>query len=332
MGFEEIKPAEHVMASVSSTINLGRPVSDYVGPRRFSYSASGTLQACQRKYYLKYVLNLPKDPDVTEDYKALVVGKVYHYMLETSRHQRRDYSVQELAKIVKECDLEPEEIHRINAYVLAYFTLREGSGLICIACEVEVGDTNFVGYVDFILMDKNGRWWIADLKTSGMPLADTIARLAQDPQLNLYSFFVPQIAAKLKLRKEDFAGAVYSAVSKTRIAVKVNESLAAYAARVGVICTEVDIPKELLQPQAEMDKLLRLKAVSDGMKEIMDIEKTECNRGSCVNYNKLCEYFSHCHAGHTATEAKELAKTYTNKNSTDRTLPAVATDSLDLLF
>ena len=330
MSFEEVTKDT---AKVEKVPRSDAPVHDPSKPRRFSYSASSMLQSCERKYFLKYVMDMPKDEDVTEDATALVFGKCYHWALETSQHLRGNYSVEVLQKHCKEQGLEMVDFYKVAACVEAYFRLREKSGLHAIGLEDEVGDESIVGYVDCVLADRNNRWWIVDLKTSGMVMESLFPRLAMDPQLNLYAAYKDQLAKKLGLRPVDFAGIRYCVVAKGRTAPKAGEALAAYVARATPECYDVEIPEISLDPRAALDKMMRLKQQSDMMKEKFCIKQTECNRSNCLQWNRSCEWWSNCHQGHTFTECQEMVKVFTTSTMIDRTHPEVARQTdIDLLF
>jgi len=332
MSFEEITDGSAKAAKLLIPKDDRAP-SSYTGPRRFSYSASQMLQSCERKYFLKYVLDMPKDSDVEEDANALIWGKAYHWALETAQHARDNYRAESLLTHCKEQGLEQADFFRIAASVNAYFNLREKSYLHCIACEIEIGDENFVGYIDLILGDASGFWWITDMKTSSIISDNTFSKLTEDSQLNTYANFAQQVATKLGLKIENFAGVRYNVVSKTRTTPKPGETIAAFIGRTNVECHEAVIPVAALKPVETYEKILRLKKRSDEMKVHMDITKTEQNRGNCLQWSRMCEWASQCSfSGMTATESLQNIKVFTGTSMIDQTLPAIVKDDTDLLF
>ena len=180
-------------------LGASEPTKQEVGPRRLSHSSSGVLLGCERRYWHK-VNETSYDPDYDDDRKALRIGKGFHLVLEHCNHKRKAFNGKIFSAAMREEGIDdPQERGLIIAMCLSYFKLHERSGLKVEVCEIEVGDTHVIGYVDAVMSDPNGCWWIVDLKTAARLSQDLLSRLARDPQLNLYSYYLGDIARELGL-------------------------------------------------------------------------------------------------------------------------------------
>lgn len=291
---------------------------------KFSYSAGNMASKCKRKWYLKYIAKAAFDADVQDDALALKEGKALHEVLEFSLRDAANYKEEYLTQAVRNQELNQESMYRVYACLFSYYRLHAPSCLTVVGTEVEVGDENYVGYVDSVMADRNGNWWIEDSKSSGMVMETLFARLAQDTQLNLYAYYAPQVAEKLGLSMNKFAGVRYRVVQKPRIVPRAGEPLKDYARRADCKAYDVEIPRHLLNPQVAYDQHMALRSEMVGL-----TEETACpNRQACIDYNRPCEYWSHCHNGKTHSECKESVRVFTFATMTDRT---IANSDVDLL-
>jgi hypothetical protein len=284
---------------------------------RFSYSGGNMAMKCQRKWYLKYIMKVEVDSDSQDDALALREGKALHTVLEFSNRDARGYKEEYLIAAAKEQSLDNESFYKVYACLYSYYRLHAPSGLSVAGTEVEVGDDNYVGYIDSVMVDRNGYWWMEDTKSSGMVMETLFARLEEDQQLNLYAFYAPQVAEKLKLDLSKFAGARYRVVQKPRLVPKNNEPLKDFAKRADAKAYDVEIPVSAMNPVAAYQLHMKLRATMLGLKD----EDICPNRQACIDYNRPCEYWSHCHKGKTFTECKSGVKVFTYATMTDRTIP-----------
>jgi PD-(D/E)XK nuclease superfamily len=287
---------------------------------RLSYSGGNLAMKCHRKWYLKYVLKVSVDADSQDDALALREGKAMHTVLEYSYRDASNYKEEYLITAARENNLDDASLYKVYACLYSYYRLHAPSGLRVAGTEVEVGDETYVGYIDSIMVDKNGYWWMEDTKSSGMVMETIFSRLEEDQQLNLYAFYAPQVAEKLKLSLHKFAGARYRVVQKPRIVPRVNEPLKDFARRADAKAYDVEIPVTAMNPAKAYQLHMQLRG------SLLNLtEETACpNRQSCIDYNRPCEYWSHCHKGKTFTECKDGVKVFTYATMTDRT---IATDA-----
>lgn len=302
--------------------------------RRFSNSAADVLQTCNYKYLLQYIKQVPIDEDACEDTTALRIGSAHHACLEWSNHDATKFTMQMFDDACKEQELDQESAYIVMAMVQSYFPVREKSKLKVIACEVEVGNEWFVGYIDMVLSDCNGWWYIGDLKTASSVKETLFAKLAANKQLNLYAHFADQVAEKLKLDPKMFAGVRYNVCVKPSIVIKAGESALAYGNRVHSNVYEVFIPASLLHPEATFKEIETMYKVAHSLTE----ENACRNRESCLDFFRPCNFWQHCHPA-MYTKCMELVKisAYLNTKGVltntmvDQTLPPLV-DEGDLLL
>lgn len=282
--------------------------------KKISYSAMSMLRKCRRKAYLKYKLHVPKDPDYTDDAVALRFGSAFHKVCELTKHEKSLFTMDIFNTACKEQNLELEDVFKVYACLMSYYKLHTVSRLRCIGLEMEVSNDDIVGYIDAILLDSNGFWWICDLKTSGMLVQSLFARLHRDPQLNLYANFAGQVALKYGLATEKFAGVRYRVVTKPKHVPKTGESFDAYSLRAAPEMYDVEVNAGELDYTEAFEDLMQAKVEMDSLSS----ETAICNRQSCIDYNRPCEYWSRCH-GKTFTECRDSVKVFTLSNINDRT-------------
>jgi hypothetical protein len=282
--------------------------------KKISYSGMSMLRKCRRKAYLRYKLRVERDADLEDDALALRFGSAFHKVCELTQHEKTRYTQQILNECCKAESLEYEEVAKVYACLMSYYRLHTASRLRCIGLEMEVSNEFILGYIDAILVDTNGFWWICDLKTSGMIMESLFARLHRDPQLNLYANFAGQVAQKFNLDTSKFSGVRYRVVSKPRSAPKIGESLDAYSLRAAPEMYDVEVNAAELDYVEAFEDLMQAKQELDSL----SLETAQCNRSACLEYNRPCEYWSQCH-GKTYTECKESVRVFTLKNIVDRT-------------
>lgn len=271
---------------------------------RLSYSSSTLLKNCSQKYFYHKVVGVAKDPDSSENEDAFNVGKCFHFVLEENGHTE-DRLEELLDKGCKAFEVDSEKA-MIHAMLLRYLQAHKKSGLTPVKCEFYIENKIFIGYIDVILTDDQGYWWIADLKTASRFSEITTARLTDDPQLNLYCSFADMLAKALNLDINKFMGARYRVTTKSSLTQKASESYNEFVIRTAnnVKSYDIIIPKELMSPKETYKEFKKLHAKT--MKLRSGKLKPEKNRSYCDSYFKPCEYWSQCHGGNTFTKCKEL--------------------------
>lgn len=260
---------------------------------RLSYSSGEVVANCSQKYFHKKIASTPFDPDYRDDYDAFNIGKAFHLVQEKLRHSGNpDRKLVLRACKVNKCE---ESTALVHAMCLKYSKLHKKIGLECVATEFEISNEKFVGFVDVVLKDKKGNWWVVDLKTASRIMPSKIARLSSDVQLNLYSYFYKEIATMFKLNPEKFKGARYRVTTKSDISQARGEGYVDFVKRIytRVNSYEVVVPREVMT----LDKTFKmhLKNHDLTMKLRDGRVKPKPNYGYCDSYFKPCEYWSQCH-------------------------------------
>ena len=269
-----------------------------------SHSSCNLINSCERKYYYKKISQVA--PDVEQEQRHFILGKVFHLALENILHKQEEFSEEILAEAAREEGLEnPSDIAMIEAMIIKYLLLHSKSELDVVVCEIAVGDEDTIGYVDAIMQDKNGFWYITDLKTAGRFDDNLMARLMKDQQLNLYAYFIDQIAYTLDLELEKFAGCLYRVTTKATIKWNKRETRKEYIERVydRIESYSIFIPKEILNPKAAYETVIKAQKRATVLSSSEETEAKQCFN-SCFDYFRPCDFFSQCY-GYKHYEGQE---------------------------
>jgi hypothetical protein len=256
-----------------------------------------TLQSCEQKYSYYKIFNTPNDPDYVES-DALGLGKAFHQVLERTLHQ--DYNDILILEAMNEHNVDPSEKELLTVMLKKYVEFRKASGIKVIKCELPLGTSSYLGFIDYIAVQGN-RWFIGDLKTAGRHDENILSQLPLDPQLNLYAHFAEDLyIAVPSLVGKQFAGCLYTQTIKSKATTSSGLDK-------GVKVIETFVPVESMNP----DLLWSLfNEVHNRAIELHAGEAPRKNLSSCFNYYSPCQYFSHCH-GKTFTDNKTKVKVTT---------------------
>lgn len=295
---------------------------------RISYSSSNTYQGCKRKFYYEKVVKVDHDPDFVDNSKALRIGKCFHQILEHCNH---DFNL--ITKDVVNQALEdnrvddPTEQGLVLGMAKKYSVLHRKSELKIAGLEIEIGDrVNYIGFVDAVMVDGLGNWWIVDLKTAGKLNNSLLSRLSKDPQLNIYSYYIEQIAEACKVDIEKFAGVRYRVTTKATIKRSMKETMGAFVQRIfdRVESFDIGIPASDLTPQKTYDYFMQMLKGMRALKQIPE-EEIPQNFTYCESYFKPCPYWSNCY-GRTFSQAGTKYVIYDSES-----IPSLNFDELDIL-
>lgn len=272
------------------------------GKTGLSPSSFNLFQTCQRRYWHYKVNQTDIDPDSRRDSTALNVGKALHQCLEDTEHKLKGLT---LAKVEQVCgDYEVDDYAcMIFAMLSKYKSIHDKAGLEALYCEVAVETESFIGYIDVILIDSEGKWWIGDVKTAASFTDSLIPTLPHHPQLNLYASNYEHVAASLSLDPKKFQGCRYRLVTKSRLKRKDGESNGEFIGRLlkSVRAFDFPLPKETMSPGIIAGAH---KEINRHIQKYKAIKYYIPNYSQCLQYYKPCEYFSQCH-GCTFTEMKD---------------------------
>lgn len=264
-----------------------------------SYSSSSLLINCEERYAHYKIKKTPIDSDASRDTSAFSLGSAFHKVLEDTMHTRLD-----IDKNVTEACREHKVMEKslVKAMVEVYLDMHELSGLECVFCEMEIKDQYLIGYIDAVLKDITGKWWITDLKTASRFSTDNANRLPRDTQLNLYAHFAPRVAEALDLDLDKFSGVRYRTTTKAKLKQKKTESTEEYVERLksGITSYDISIPKENMDVEGTWERHI---SNFNRAKELFEGATPKRNLTYCSSYFRPCEYWSQCH-GVNFTEPK----------------------------
>ena len=132
---------------------------------RLSYSSGTLLNNCETKYVHYKVKKTPIDIDADDSTEAFNIGKAFHGVLEDTLHEITEDTTKLVEAACKKYDCEGKEA-LVEAMCRKYYQLNELTALQAIHCEYEIKTDVFIGYIDVVMTDKMGNWWIVDLKTA----------------------------------------------------------------------------------------------------------------------------------------------------------------------
>lgn len=271
-----------------------------------SYSSANLLRSCARKYYHHKVAKTPLDSDYDDDSEALVIGKSLHFILESTKHSKPEKIDEFLKLCTDNFKLSEDNYALVHAMTLKYLRLHKASGLECVSVEDRISNEYLTGFVDAILRDKKGNWVLMDLKTASTLNQTLVARLPNDTQLNLYSYFAPELAKRHKLDLKKFKGCHYRVITKSKAAPRAGEDRLKFTARILELIKGYDIfiPIEKMNPEKFMGEHRRL---WDESMLIRDSNEACQNFTACESFYRPCQFFSQCH-GKNFSELKEALK------------------------
>lgn len=283
---------------------------------RLSYSSSTLLQGCRRKFWHRKINKTGSDPDYEDNTTALRIGKAFHQVLENCNHESFKLNKAIIEGAFEDNDIGTEtEKGLILGMAKKYFVLHGVQGLKVVGCELEVGDEDIIGYVDAVMEDVSGAWYIVDLKTAARLNGSLMSRLSKDPQLNIYSYYAPLVAKTLSLDLDLFAGTRYRVTTKASIKKNAKESFKEFIGRIfdRVESYDIFIPKGELIPEETYNQFMKMLWEIEELKELPEGEVSQ-NFQNCETYFKPCQYWSRCY-GKTFTEAAKVHELFDTSNA-----------------
>ena len=283
-------------------------MSDKLEHKGLSPSSLQLFMGCNRRYFYKKVAKIPNDPDAPEDQESFSVGKAFHRVLELHNHSLTGVTYERVREICQEFVFEDLErvLPMIFAMLKTYDDMHKKSGVEVVACELALETDTFYGITDVILKDKDGYWYIGDMKTAASLRPDLVPGLPRHTQLNLYVAHKHLIAEKLGLDVGKFAGCRLRLTTKAKIKQGKTETLAQYVNRLcGVIKTyDFIVPKELLDPEEIGFMHARAWDYIEKHRHEINPKHFPQNPGNCTSYFKPCEFWSQCHKRNFTEELK----------------------------
>jgi hypothetical protein len=272
-------------------------------PGPLSHSSAQTLMTCEQRWVYYKVDGFPNDPDY-EKADSLGLGSAFHKVLEDSKHEKPASIRAELEKCVLDPDvqLRKDDILLVHAMILKYLRLHKQMGFKVLAVETEVKTDSCILYVDAVMEDLQGFWWIVDLKTyKQLP---NVAMLSRDPQLTLYASHAALIAEIYQLDLKKFGGVRWRVVTKSAAKMQPKEDEATFVKRLvekHVKAYDIPVPKETLDTEERLAIHTALYKRSLKLAQSAPIR----NYASCFNYYSPCQYWSRCY-GKTYSEMQDF--------------------------
>jgi len=261
-----------------------------------SHSSAKTMLGCEQKYWHYKVRKTTKDSDY-EKSDALAVGSAFHYIQEIGRHKKIDNMTHALDHCCGDEDIQLKAEHRplVHAMCVKYWRLHAKSKFLVLEIEFALKSPTVIGYVDAIMQDPDGKWWIVDLKTARSLYGGSVTGLAHDPQLNLYASFVNEIADMFQLDEDSFGGCRWRVATKPTTKRKAVETDLEYTKRLlkSVKSYDIEVPVEDMDPAAFRKRHEEYWKTSN--KLFKPRAKPNKNYGNCFSFFRPCEYWSKCH-------------------------------------
>ena len=281
---------------------------------RMSNSSFNQISTCEMQYSHRKIFKGEVDSDADTNQKHFRIGSCFHEILEHCLHIMPNSTPDAIYASFEQHSIDdPKDRGLIIAMCNKYYALHAKSNLTVIGCEDEVGDERTLGYIDAIMKDPDGYWYIVDLKTAKRFNTNLLARLKRDSQLNLYAYFRKQIADKYGLSMEQFDGVLYRVTEKVERVMRADEDEWEYAERIEpkVNSYSIHIPAD------ELDPIGAYQAVIAAQERAMEIRdkgaEPRQNFGACFNYFRPCDYFSKCY-GYLNSEAHEHFRVLNDKD------------------
>lgn len=258
-----------------------------------SYSSATLLKNCETKYCHHKVWDTAGDSDFEDNYEAFNIGKAFHYVLENNGHTKDNLNTL-LGQACEAYKVQHQKAH-INAMILKYLQVHRQVGLKAVKCELEIREPKvFLGFIDVILTDEAGGWWIGDLKTAKYFTDITLKGLHLDTQLNTYAYFYQDVAECEGLDPTKFLGARYRVTTKPQIKRKKSESYNDFVRRCaeGIRSLDIEIPLHTMAPGQAWAEHMDLYKRSLELRKGAEPTK---NMTYCGQYFKPCKFWSQCH-------------------------------------
>lgn len=266
-----------------------------------SNSSAKTLMTCEQKYVHYKVKHTPKDSDYVKS-DALSIGSAVHYCVESNK-----WNKPKLSDALKHCvegediQLAHENRELVAAMALELVAHHKTTKMKVLEVEFELKTDEFIGYVDALMEDEEGEWWIVDLKTARTLDTKGLPALPRDTQLNLYAYFKDTIADMFNLDANNFGGCRWRVCTKPSLKRRIEEIKEDGSVSIDYIkrlrkstkVYDVKIPVVLLDTEGTYARHHDAFLLSKKM--FKPSFKPKKNFAACMNYFKPCEYFSHCH-------------------------------------
>lgn len=264
------------------------------GKGLLSYSGMSTFLGCPRKYAYRYIDHVEEE---SGDRSAMYRGTAFHKLVEFGGAVTDGDTLTQV-------DGNEYEAAKVKAAFSVYHAM-ETDGLLPKMNHREVrllsDEHQYIGYVDMMGVDDDGKWRLGELKTTARFDALKWGTLSINTQIALYTAFAGEFAHEQFLDMNDLEGVSYRTVllSAKRPLKPTNKRLGmetpdAYAAR---IAGDAKVFHAMVSPseEARVSALQSFNAVKEAVHDLGgNSGKAIKNPGNCHSYGRACEYFEHC--------------------------------------
>ncbi len=267
-----------------------------------SNNSTSIMRSCQKKYYWNYIEGLKP----IRKTNALSMGGIIHKAFEIYYNGDSFAAFKYIQETTDEliATVPPEEVEdlRIMKYTLTgiwnYHPFKT-SDFKEIFPEMEfrvrVPGTRgivYVGKIDGLVVDLNGRLWIRELKTTSQPFSQFEVRCRQSAQGTGYMWALKQMGKSIE-------GILYDYVKKPLLRKGVNETMDGYGQR--IMHDYGNRPDVYYKRHPSYRSDLELDLFEEDLRQVaLDIRKRthdqrwHRNTDQCWNYNSECPYLKIC--------------------------------------
>jgi len=269
-----------------------------------SHNSTSMFRGCPKKYYWNYIKGLkPK-----KKAQALTLGTAIHAAFEMYYSGVSDADVVSALMVkfdddIANASMDEVENVEINKWTALGMWMNYPNKNLTAFQSIEPEKTfsvrfdgmrgvRFVGRVDGLIMDSKGRWWIREVKTTGLTPKQFRGRMNTSPQVTGYVYAMRRAGYPVE-------GVVFDMIKKPRLRKGVHENCTDFSQRImedyrlnpdkaymqGYIYRN---PDQIAMYEEDMKKLvqdIRLKYRTNGWNR---------NQDQCWNFNSLCPYERIC--------------------------------------
>lgn len=268
---------------------------------RLSNSSATVARSCWKKFEWMYIHNLSP---ITQPI-GMQLGKILHqafdmYYNDFDEQEVEDYIVLQCDELIKEADPYKQEDFQIAKYIALgawnYFPKEWRDEYDEVQSEIKfhiplTKDVDFCGIIDG-LVKKDGKWFIRELKSTGLSFPQFERKANISPQVTGYVYALRKMGIEVK-------GIMYDFIKKPLLRKNINDTVDTYCARI--------VQDYAKRPQfyfhrhftyrSDMDiKLYEqdLKQLAEDITDRIKSKKFYRNPNNCLNYNTECPYKKVC--------------------------------------
>jgi len=267
-----------------------------------SHSSSSMARACPMKYNWRYVQGYKP----LRKSSALALGSVIHEAFD--KYYQGDTDAGACRYIANTMDdqlssaslTEREDLEKIKHTALGMWTNYPSKNLKEFQeiksekeFKVRLGKLRnvlFVGKTDR-LIKKDGKWWVGELKTTGLPFQNFKNRMSTSAQVTAYVY-------AWRMKGYPVEGVIFDFIKKPLLRKGVNESSMDYCVRIRDDYSRrpAQYFARHFEYRSDADIQRWLRDTVSTVKNIRRIWRGECNRNpdNCWNYNSECPYKKIC--------------------------------------